>query len=69
VCPRLLQAAVREVLEETGFRCEVVALVGVSERKDVTKKWGCSQLMFFFAAAWVESDLRLDDEISREGKW
>jgi NADH pyrophosphatase NudC (nudix superfamily) len=43
--------------------------VALSERKDVDKKWGCSQLMFTFAAEWLQSDLRLDDATSREGRW
>ena len=44
-------------------------MVALTERKDVGKKWGCSQLMFTFAAEWIESELRLDDAESREGKW
>ena len=63
------EAAVREVWEETGYACRVVGMVALTERKDVGKKWGCSQLMFTFAAEWVESEMRLDDAISREGKW
>lgn len=63
------EAAVREVREETGFACRVVGMVALTERKDVGKKWGCSQLMFTFAAEWVESEMRLDDAISREGTW
>jgi len=63
------EAAVREVWEETGYACRVVGMVALTERKDVGKKWGCSQLMFTFAAEWVQSEMRLDDAISREGKW
>jgi len=63
------EAAVREVREETGFACRVVGMVALTERKDVGKKWGCSQLMFTFAAEWVESEMRLDDAVSREGSW
>jgi ADP-ribose pyrophosphatase YjhB (NUDIX family) len=63
------EAAVREVWEETGYACRVVGMVALTERKDVGKKWGCSQLMFTFAAEWVESEMRLDDAVSREGKW
>jgi hypothetical protein len=44
-------------------------MVALTERKDVGKKWGCSQLMFTFAAGWRESEMRLDDATSREGRW
>jgi hypothetical protein len=44
-------------------------MVALTERKDVGKKWGCSQLMFTFAAEWRESEMRLDDATSREGRW
>eukprot|EP00952_Eustigmatos_sp_NYUAD-ZCMA_P014177 55554-Eustigmatos_ZCMA.PRE.1 len=46
------EAAVRELAEETGYACRIQALIGLFERKDVGKKWGCSQLMFTFAAEW-----------------
>lgn len=63
------EAAVRELREETGYACKVLGMVALTERKDVGKKWGCSQLMFTFAAEWRESEMRLDDATSREGRW